>query len=108
MQTKNTTTMVATADGSCRTYVAEPDATGKWPAVIVLMDAPGFRPALCRIADRIAADGYAVAVPDLYYRVDVYEPIVAREVMTDPARRAVWWEKYFTTIRQSDVMRDVE
>lgn len=59
---------VRTADGAMRTFFACDYASGLRPVVIVLMDAPGVREALRDIARTIAADGYLVALPDLYYR----------------------------------------
>ncbi|MCL6708550.1 dienelactone hydrolase family protein, partial [Pseudomonas sp. R2.Fl] len=38
------------------------------PGVILYMDAFGVRPALVDMAQRFAAEGYAVLVPDLFYR----------------------------------------
>ena len=48
------------------------------PAVLVLMDAPGVRPALHGMAARIAASGYRALLPNLYWRA-------AREVGFDRA-----------------------
>lgn len=42
-----------------------PDAA---PAVLVLMDAPGVRPALHGMAARLAAAGYRALLPNLYWR----------------------------------------
>jgi carboxymethylenebutenolidase len=38
------------------------------PAVLVLMDAPGVRPALHGMAARLAASGYRALLPNLYWR----------------------------------------
>jgi len=38
------------------------------PAVLVLMDAPGVRPALHGMAARLAAGGYRALLPNLYWR----------------------------------------
>ena len=43
----------------------EPDAA---PDVLVLMDAPGVRPALHGMAARLAAAGYRALLPNLYWR----------------------------------------
>jgi len=66
----STTTLVSipTADGPCTTEVVTPAGNGPWPAVIVLYDAGGLRPAQTRIAQRIAAGGYLVLQPDLFHR----------------------------------------
>ncbi len=41
---------------------------GPWPGVILCFDGAGMRPAIDQIAQRIAALGYVVAVPDLFHR----------------------------------------
>ncbi|TCT06550.1 dienelactone hydrolase family protein [Aquabacter spiritensis] len=58
------------ADGRCAALLARP-ATPRpgHPGVILYMDAFGLRPALGAMAERLADNGYAVLVPDLYYRV---------------------------------------
>ncbi|HEY6464219.1 MAG TPA: dienelactone hydrolase family protein [Polyangiaceae bacterium] len=65
--TTNTLTLT-TPDGPCTAEVATPPGTGPRPAVIVLFDAGGLRPAQTRIAERIAASGYVVVQPDLFHR----------------------------------------
>lgn len=61
---------IETAEGSMETYVTAPvGATGSLPLVVFLMDAPGKRPLLHHMADRIAAEGYHVMLPNLYYRM---------------------------------------
>ena len=51
-------------------------AEGVHPAVLVYMDAYGIRPALEAHAERLASHGYAVAVPNVFYR-DGRSPVVA-------------------------------
>ena len=50
-------------------YAACPSDAGAYPAVIIYMDAPGFRDELKIQARRIAKHGYFCLVPDLYYRL---------------------------------------
>ena len=60
---------IETTEGSMETYVTSPvDAAGALPLVVFLMDAPGKRPLLHSMADRIASEGYHVMLPNLYYR----------------------------------------
>ncbi|MCP5368337.1 MAG: dienelactone hydrolase family protein [Hyphomicrobiales bacterium] len=59
---------VATADGAMATFLCRPAGPGPWPLVLYLMDAPGIREELRDMARRLADAGYAVALPDLYYR----------------------------------------
>jgi carboxymethylenebutenolidase len=48
-------------------YAPEREAA-RAPAVLVLMDAPGVRPALHGMAARLAAAGYRALLPNLYWR----------------------------------------
>jgi carboxymethylenebutenolidase len=57
---------IAMPDGSADAYLARPP--GDAPGVLVFMDAIGLRPRMEQMADRIAARGYTVLVPNLFYR----------------------------------------
>lgn len=59
---------IATADGAMNTFVTHPEGSGPFPLVIFYMDAPGKREELHDMARRIATTGYAVLLPNLYYR----------------------------------------
>lgn len=56
--------------------------------VILYMDAFGPRPALDAMAERMAAAGRAVLVPDLFYRAGTYGPFDAATAFGDEAKRA--------------------
>ena len=59
---------IATPDGRMETFVCRPER-GKAPRpAFLLMDAPGIREELRNMARRLATVGYAVLLPDLYYR----------------------------------------
>src|SRR6185295_2784161 len=55
-------------DGVCDAAFIHP-TTGSHPAVIIWPDAFGLRPSMRDIGKRIAAEGYAVLVPNPFYRV---------------------------------------
>jgi carboxymethylenebutenolidase len=59
---------IPTADGAMNTFVVHPDEGGPFPVVLFYMDAPGKREELHDMARRIAAVGYYVVLPNLYYR----------------------------------------
>ena len=59
---------IATTDGAMETYVTHPERGGPFPAVFLLMDAPGIREELRDMARRLATVGYYVLLPNLYYR----------------------------------------
>ena len=57
-----------TPDGAMNTFVVHPEEGGPFPVVLFYMDAPGKREELHDMARRIAAVGYYVILPNLYYR----------------------------------------
>ncbi|MBN8511382.1 MAG: dienelactone hydrolase family protein [Burkholderiales bacterium] len=59
---------IPTADGAMNSFVVHPDAGGAHPVVLFYMDAPGKRVELHAMARRLAAAGYFVVLPNLYYR----------------------------------------
>ncbi|AZI36447.1 putative hydrolase [Caenibius tardaugens NBRC 16725] len=58
---------IATPDGEADAFFVHP-ATGKHPAVIMWPDVAGLRDAYKVMARRLATAGYAVLVPNAYYR----------------------------------------
>jgi carboxymethylenebutenolidase len=69
-----------TTDGSCPCDVFTPGDGKPHPAVIFYMDGLGIRPTLQDMARRLAAAGYVVLLPDLYYRGGPYTPLSPKEV----------------------------
>ena len=60
---------IATTDGAMNSFVVHPEEGGPFPIVLFYMDAPGKREELHDMARRLAAVGYYVVLPNLYYRV---------------------------------------
>ena len=60
--------VIPTADGAMNSFVVHPEEDGPFPVVLFYMDAPGKREELHDMARRIAAVGYYVVLPNLYYR----------------------------------------
>ncbi|MBL8584434.1 MAG: dienelactone hydrolase family protein [Rhizobiaceae bacterium] len=74
---------IATADGKAAADLFSPGTKSARPetrqaGVILYMDAFGPRPALDEMAARMAAFGYHVLVPDLFYREAPYGPFDAK------------------------------
>ena len=83
---------VKTADGVADAHFVAPSA-GKHPAVLVWVDAFGLRPAFRQMGKRLAESGYAVLIPNPYYRVGKAStlPCATRSVVSirPPAPRGV-------------------
>jgi carboxymethylenebutenolidase len=75
VQVTETRIELQTADGVMDTYVFDPPGDTPAPAVILYMDAMAVRPALKSMAERLAANGYVVALPNLFYRAGPIAPV---------------------------------
>ncbi|GLQ98065.1 dienelactone hydrolase family protein [Dyella mobilis] len=93
---------IATRDGHCPASLFTPkEGAGPWPGVIFYMDAPGIRPTMTEMAQRLADHGYTVLLPDLYYRHGPYAEMVPAQVFADPEAK----ENMMKLVRSLD--RDV-
>jgi len=68
LQVVETNVQVKTPDGTCDAVFIHP-MTGSYPGVLIWPDAFGLRPSMRDIGKRIASEGYAVLVPNPFYRV---------------------------------------
>lgn len=59
---------VGSAAGQMETFICRPERNAPHPVVFFLMDAPGIREELYDMTRRLASVGYAVLLPNLYYR----------------------------------------
>lgn len=66
---------IKTQDGDVDSHFFQPSGNGSHPAVIFYMDGVGLRQALFDIAERLVGNGYAVLLPNLYYRHGPAAPI---------------------------------
>jgi len=81
---------ITTRDGLCPASLFTPaTGDGPWPPVIFFMDAPGIRPTMWDMGQRLADGGYLVLLPDLFYRNGPYGPWVTAEILSDPQKREV-------------------
>jgi carboxymethylenebutenolidase len=64
---------IPTRDGSTTTFVVHPERGGPHPVILFYMDAPAIREELRDMCRRLAAVGYYVVLPNLYYRSGVLE-----------------------------------
>ncbi len=59
---------VRTPAGPMRAQLARPAGDGRFPAVIVIMEAFGLNGHIKEVGQRIAAEGYVTLAPDLFHR----------------------------------------
>jgi carboxymethylenebutenolidase len=78
---------IETQDGVADAYLSRPEDGESRPAVLFIMDAFGLRPQIERMADRIAACGFVVLAPNMFYRAG-RAPLVAIDNLKDPELRA--------------------
>jgi carboxymethylenebutenolidase len=79
---------VVLPEGTLTVQVFRPDTAGVKTGVILYMDAFGPRPALAHMAERFAALGHVVLLPDLFYRFGGYGPFDAATAFSNDASRA--------------------
>jgi carboxymethylenebutenolidase len=68
MQISTTTIRLRTGEGEMKCHQAQPRGQGKFPAVMVIMEAFGLNDHIKDVTERVAAEGYVAIAPDLYYR----------------------------------------
>jgi len=79
---------IAAADGVADGRVFRPEGDGVHPGVIHLTDIGGIRPSHRDMAHRLAAEGYVVLLPNVFYRT-------RRSPMFDPGMKDDAWRVRF-------------
>ncbi|CAN5214448.1 dienelactone hydrolase family protein [soil metagenome] len=92
------TISLSTPDGISEAYVTRPDE-GDHPAVLFYMDAIGLRPQLHVMADRMAAWGYVVLVPNVFYRDGTADELAPTEDLRVPENREKFFGGVMTRVR---------
>ena len=94
-------------DGEARAFLFTPDAgEGPWPAILFYMDGPAIRPALFEMGERMAAAGYFVLLPDMFWRLGPYPPIDLAVAFGSPEGRKTFRETYFASTDPVRAMAD--
>jgi carboxymethylenebutenolidase len=81
------TDSITTADGACPVTLHTPDGDGPWPGIVMYPDAGGARQTFRDMGDQMAGYGYAVLVPDVYYRDGDWAPFEMASVFDDENER---------------------
>jgi carboxymethylenebutenolidase len=82
----------STPSGPMAILRKRPAGDGSWPKVVMFHDGPGVRSATHRFAVKLAAEGYDVAVPDLYHRHGRLIGFEPHERAADPTLVDRLWE----------------
>jgi carboxymethylenebutenolidase len=94
----SSTAEITTQDGVADAYLARLDDQPH-PGVLLIMDAFGLRPTIDEMADRIAADGYVVLAPNVFYRAG-RSPVLPLPDLTDPEQRTSFFQSLRPLIEQ--------
>lgn len=89
---------VPAADGVADAYFVKPDGPGPYPGVLLFMDVFGLRPQIREKAARIAERGYAVLVPNLFYR-GARSPLVEPGELADAAGRGAAYQRLVPSVQ---------
>jgi carboxymethylenebutenolidase len=82
---KNSTVEITAPDGVANAYLTRPDDRPQ-PGALFIIDALGLRLTIDEMAQRIAANGYVVLPPNVFYRAE-RSPVPPLPDLTDPERR---------------------
>jgi hypothetical protein len=93
---------IRTPDGAADGFLIQPEKEGRWPGVLYLTDIFGIRDASRGMASRLAAEGYAVLLPNIFYR-NGKPPIFNFPFKT---RRRALRETHERDSRSADARRD--
>jgi carboxymethylenebutenolidase len=95
-----------TAAGVARAYEVRGEGDAPLPGVLMLMDGMGFRPALFGMADRFAAAGYHVLLPDLFHRIGPDVQFDPNEVFGSPDKLAAM-RKVLSALVPAEMIEDI-
>ena len=84
------TVEIQTADGVADAYLSTPEDGARRGGVLFVMDAYGLRPRIEEMADRIAAEGYAVLAPNVFYRAG-RTPVLPMPDLADAEARSAFF-----------------
>ena len=83
----DTDVQISTSAGVCDAALVHPQK-GSWPGVILFADVFGLRPTMREMAKRLSADGFAVLVPNPFYRTSKPPGLPIDLDFNNPADRA--------------------
>jgi carboxymethylenebutenolidase len=99
---------IKTDAGMCPANVYKPAGAGPFPALLFFIDGIGMRPAMHEMGERMAAGGYYVLQPDLFWRAGAYTAPVPAQLFSDPEAGKAWFGKMFGHAAPANVMSDMK
>ncbi|WP_067972167.1 dienelactone hydrolase family protein [Mycolicibacter icosiumassiliensis] len=81
------TDTITTPDGACPVRLFTPEGSDPWRGIVMYPDAGGVRESFYGMATELAGFGYAVLLPDVYYRHGNWAPFHMQTVFDDPKER---------------------
>jgi carboxymethylenebutenolidase len=94
---------IKTEDGVAPAY-----EFGSGPSVLFFIDGIGMRPAMHELGERLAAGGYHVLMPDVFWRMGAYTAHDPKQLFSDPAIQKDWFSRVMTTSTPDKMMRDTK
>ncbi|MGN6403737.1 dienelactone hydrolase family protein [Sinomonas sp.] len=98
---------IPTRDGVADAYFTHPADSAPHPGVLFYMDAFGVRPHLKAMADRLAEAGYAVLVPNVFYRSG-HTPVLDLPEFIDTSQRTELFDQIGPMMRELTPERAVD
>lgn len=94
---------ITTPDGKADAALYYPEGKGRWPAVLIWPDVVSLRPAFREMGRRLAAEGYVVLVPNLYYRTRKAPVVDGAFNFANPDDRAKIMAMRATVTREANI-----
>jgi carboxymethylenebutenolidase len=98
---------IPTADGTAQAFLFHPDSGGPFPAVIYETDIRGIRPVFMDMARKVAAAGYAVLMPNLFYRLSP-PPVIDPAIVWGSDAAMTRFGELFGAVTPEGLARDHE
>jgi carboxymethylenebutenolidase len=99
MEVRGEMVSVSVPGGQMPAYLVRPQAPGRYPAIVVVMEAFGLNGHIKNVAERLAKEGYVTLAPDLYHRVSP-NTVVGYDNLPEAIR-------LLTSLKDEDVVADM-
>ncbi len=96
---------IPTADGMADAELYAPGETGQWPGILLYIDAMGVRDSFRDMGRKFASEGFAVLLPNLYYR-DSRAPYTDHDLNITDEKDKVIIQKMMGRLTPEIVRRD--